>query len=187
MLVSAIQPRSMTLMVSCGICCKTCMRRVISRDENSDNKMGFIPDPSQTSLPEYKGNEKCRTSIAQPTLFSVQSSFSTLFPIKRPFAEWVAPLHLSQHNSPPPSKSHAPTHELILLMSEQCTNLGPPYPFPICLHPFNKSKFSFKCYGCLSWVHQRYSGLASYTLHHDLWRCSICQTPPPLCQREIQA
>ena len=97
----------------------------------------------------------------------------------RPFADWVAPLPLSQHNSPPPSKSHAPIHELILFMSWQCTNPGPPYPCPVCLRPLKKSQYSFKCYGCLSWVHQRCSGLASYTLHHNIWRCSKCLTYSP--------
>ena len=59
-------------------------------------------------------------------------------------------------------------------MSGQCTNPGPPYP--VCLHPFRTSQYSFQCCGCLSWVHHRCSGLASFTLHHDMWRCSKGQT-----------
>ena len=48
---------------------------------------------------------------------------------------------------------------------------GPSYPCTVCLRPFNKSKFSFKCNSWLSWVHQRWStrsGLPSYTHHYDL-------------------
>ena len=53
--------------------------------------------------------------------FCTQSYFSTLFPEVRPFANW-APSPLSLHNSPPPSKFDSPIHELILVMSGQCTD-----------------------------------------------------------------
>ena len=37
--------------------------------------------------------------------------FYPFFPMAWPFADWVVPLPLSQHNSPLPSEYHAPTHE----------------------------------------------------------------------------
>ena len=63
---------------------------------------------------------KTQTSIAQSPVFSALSPFSPLFPMVQLFADCVPLLPLSQHNSPPPSKSHAPIHELILLMSGRC-------------------------------------------------------------------
>ena len=81
--------------------------------------------------------------------FSAQPPFSTLFPVVRPFADWVAPSPLSQHNSPPPfSNSYSPIHELILLMSRQCSNPGPSYPCPVWLRPYIKSKYSYNCSNC---------------------------------------
>ena len=115
------------------------------------------------------------------SLFSAQSSLP--FQV---FFLWCDLLLTRSHQYPsfstiplPPSKSHAPIHVLILLMSGQCTSTSLPYPWLVCVRPFNKSKFSFKCYGCLSWIHQRCSGLASYTHHHDLWFCSKFQTKCP--------
>ena len=100
------------------------------------------------------------------------------------FFLWCDLLLTGSHHFPsvstislPPSKSPVPIHELILLMSGQCTNPGSPYPCPVCLHPFKKCQFSFKWFGFLSWVYQKCSGLASYTLHHGMWSCSKCQTP----------
>ena len=75
-----------------------------------------------------KRSQHTQTSLAK-------SSFSTLFPMVPSLADWVAPSPLSQHNSPPIFKFHSSIHELILLMSEQCTNSGPPYPCPVCLCP----------------------------------------------------
>ena len=49
----------------------------------------------------------------------------------------------------------------------------------IHLRPCIKSKFWYKCYSCWSWVYRRCSGLASPSLHHDLWSCSKWQTPSP--------
>ena len=47
----------------------------------------------------------------------------------------------------PPSKFYSPIYELILLMSGQCTSPGPPYPCPVCLSPFIKSKYSnYRCW-----------------------------------------
>ena len=134
-----------------------------------------------------KRSQQTQTSIGQPTFFFLPNLlFSTFFHMVRPFSDRVAPLPLSQHNSPPSSKSHTPIHELILLTSGKCTNPGPPYPCSVVyLRPFNESGLSFKCYGCLSWVHQRWSGLANYTQHQDLWRCSICQTPSPSPPKRI--
>ena len=124
------------------------------------------------------GANKLKPRLPIPPLFFLPN------PTFLPFFLWCDLLLTGSHHSPsvstipiPPSKSDAPIHELILLMSAQCTNPVSPYSCPVHLHPFNKSKFSFKCYGCLSWVHQRCSGPVSYTHHHDLWRCTKCQTP----------
>ena len=48
----------MTLNVRYGICCEAHKRRVISRDWNSDQQMGFISDISQISLSEHRGQGK---------------------------------------------------------------------------------------------------------------------------------
>ena len=95
----------------------------------------------------------------------------TLFPVVRLFS-WP-------DRTTPPSKSDAPIHELILVMSGQCTNPDPPYPCPVCLCPYIKSKCLYKCSTCWSWVHQRCSGLASPSLHLNMCHCSRCQTPSP--------
>ena len=88
---------------------------------------------------------------------------------------WCNLLLTGSHHSPSvstiplyPFKSRAPIHELILHMSVQCTNPGPPYPCQVCLRSFRKSQYSFKCSGCLSWVHQRCSELRiSFTMTCD--------------------
>ena len=64
-------------------------------------------------------------------------------------------------------------------MSRQRTNHGPPYPCQSASARTSKPKFACKYYSCWSWVHQRCSGLASPSLHLDLWRCSRYQTPSP--------
>ena len=115
-----------------------------------------------------KRSQQSQTSLVQTPVFSGHPHFLPFF--------LRCNLSLTgSHHSPsvsiiplPPSKSHAPFHELILLMSGQCTNPGSPYPCPGYLCPFQKSQYSFKCYSCLSWVHQRCSGLANCTLHHDM-------------------
>ena len=130
-----------------------------------------------------KRSQQSQTSLVQSSVFT-----HYLFP---PFFPWCVPLLTGSHHSPSvsiisllPPKSHAPIHELILLMSGQCTNPGPSYPCPVCLRPFRKSQYSFKCSSCLSWVHQKCSGLASYELHHERWHCPKCQTPSPSPSKE---
>ena len=84
--------------------------------------------------------KQSQTSLAQLPVFSAHQSFL-------PFFLWCKLLRTESHQSPlvgtiplPPSRSHAPIHELILLMSGQCTNPGPPYPCPVCLCRFRKSQ-----------------------------------------------
>ena len=110
--------------------------------------------------------------------FSAQCFFFTLFPAVRPFADWVASSPLVSTISLLRSKSYSPIHELILLMSVQCTNPGAPYPSPVSLRPYIKSKYSYKFFNCTSysWVYRKCSVLANATLHYDLWLSFICQT-----------
>ena len=65
-------------------------------------------------------------------------SFSTLFPVVQPFADWVS-------LSP---QFYSSIHELLLLMSGQCSIPGPPYPCPVCLRPYVIRQYSYKCSNC---------------------------------------
>ena len=81
------------------------------------------------------------SNLSCPTpRFFCRSPFSTLFSMVRPFADWVAPPPSVSKIPLPRPKSRAPIHELILLMLGQCTNPGPSYPCPVCLHLFKKSQ-----------------------------------------------
>ena len=96
-------------------------------------------------------------------------SFSTLFPVVQPFADWVS-------LSP---QFYSSIHELLLLMSGQCSIPGPPYPCPVCLRPYVIRQYSYKCSNCRynlvqmfklqvqpgtnvqTWAHHKCSGLAT--------------------------
>ena len=57
------QSSSLTLTVWYAICREIYKRRLISRDGNSDYQMGLIPDPSQTSLPEFIRQGKIKSCV----------------------------------------------------------------------------------------------------------------------------
>ena len=94
-------------------------------------------------------------------------------------ADWVVPYLRSQHHTPPPSlcAMYVPIHELILIMSRQCTNPGPSHLCSICHRMYIKSQYIFQCSSCQPWVHKKCPGLAKSSLHHSLWFCHKYQTP----------
>ena len=78
----------------------------------------------------------------------------------------------------PPSEFYFPIHELILLMSGQCTYPGPSFSCPVCLRPYSTRNYFYQCSSCRSWVHQKCSGPINVTFHYDLWLSQIPETFP---------
>ena len=87
-------------------------------------------------------NVGAKSHQTQTTL--VQSSFSTLFPVVRPFDEWVAPSFLVNTITLPPIEIlFADTCSMF--MSGQCTNFCLSFRCPVCRRPFIKSQYSYQC------------------------------------------
>ena len=70
----------------------------------------------------------------------------------RYFADWPAPSPIVRIIPIPPSEFYFPIHELILLMSGQCANTGSSFPCPFCLRQYIKSRYSYYCSSCRSWM-----------------------------------
>ena len=72
--------------------------------------------------------------------------------------------------------------ELLLLLSGQCPNPGPPriYPCTVCHLPI-KRQYSCHCTLCGQWVHSRCSGLAGVDDRraNPTWVCPPCAAPLP--------
>ena len=69
----------------------------------------------------------------------------------------------------------SPLIKLILLLSGQCPNPGPPYPCGVCGQNVTWHGISYLCTGCNRWVHRRCSGLNRVVdYNHQTWICSKC-------------
>ena len=56
---------------------------------------------------------------------------------------------------------------------------------PVCHRPYIKSQYSCPCSSCKSWLHQKCSGIANASIHHNLWLCPLCQTPSPFTPQPL--
>ena len=88
---------------------------------------------------------------------------------------------------PLPGSVHYPSLTLLLLLSGQCPNPGPPYPCGVCNRNVTWGGTSYWCSSCQRWVHARCCDLTStsqYVL--GVWCCSAC-FPAPVPRHPTQA
>ena len=80
----------------------------------------------------------------------------------------------------PSSKFYFSMHQLIFLMSGQCTYPSLSLPCLNYHRLYIKSEYSYRCSSCKFWMHQKCSGLAFSSFHHNYDSAPDARHFPPL-------